>query len=106
MIWYLYSRYTRTLSLSLFLFNLLPLPYLDGAQLLSAILAYFIEPGERLSATPLADLDIERGSPSIPTSDYGRHRRGYWLLRAAQFVTSSLMVVCALLGMSVWIISR
>jgi membrane-associated protease RseP (regulator of RpoE activity) len=36
------SRYFKLISLSLYFFNLLPLPFLDGSQLISALLDLFL----------------------------------------------------------------
>jgi S2P endopeptidase len=46
------SSYISTITLSLFFFNLLPLPYLDGAEVLSALL-------DRLPTRPSEDYDLE-----------------------------------------------
>ncbi|KAJ4001428.1 peptidase family M50-domain-containing protein [Lentinula boryana] len=79
--------YLQMATLSLFIFNLLPLPFLDGAQLLSALMDYaypVLEPNN----------DLETGGVSA----------GLWkqrLERLVQFGTLCLIALYFLLG-SLW----
>ena len=97
--------YVSTLTLSLFLFNLLPLPYLDGSQLLEAVFDYVQEwrggggDGE----------DLEMGSGYNSSADrLGALRSRSWKIQrwrgrvvgGAKVVSSGLLGVCVLMG--VW----
>ncbi|KZV70145.1 hypothetical protein PENSPDRAFT_685782 [Peniophora sp. CONT] len=58
-----FAMYVRALTLSLFLFNLLPLPRLDGAQLLDALLDLWAT--RRESAKEVELDDVERGNNTV-----------------------------------------
>lgn len=84
--------YISTLTLSLYLFNLLPLPYLDGAQFVDALveLAVYTSPAR-------SHHDIELGVGGGTTR---RHWR--WHLRAKQVmqaILSLLLLICVLGGL-------
>ncbi|KAH9960666.1 hypothetical protein BC827DRAFT_1376640 [Russula dissimulans] len=81
--------YTRTLTLSLFLLNVLPLSRLDGGILIDTVLCHLDRPSS-------AEVDIEIGSRDrgIPL----RRPRGRFLSRILQSVTAGLLGGCVLLG--------
>ncbi|KIK63925.1 hypothetical protein GYMLUDRAFT_83340 [Collybiopsis luxurians FD-317 M1] len=70
--------YLQMATLSLFFFNLLPLPHLDGAQFLATVLEYFLVPSLELGSTPM---DVESG---ISTSQ--RSGPSAWRRRLENFV--------------------
>ncbi|KZT21974.1 hypothetical protein NEOLEDRAFT_719998 [Neolentinus lepideus HHB14362 ss-1] len=110
-----FFEYLATIALSLYFFNLLPLPYLDGVQLLDALLDYISAatsgPSARYSLSPDIELDaIEAGSSERMTgrswSTRTRSRwkeRLTWTLRVYTIVMSVTYIV---LGMVEWIIRR
>ena len=51
------DRYVATLSLSLYFFNLLPLPYLDGSTALDAFLDIVLPPSTSISRSETDDLE-------------------------------------------------
>jgi len=80
--------YTRTLTLSLFLLNVLPLPRLDGGILMDAVLHH-------LDFTSSTEVDIEVGlrETNMPSpSPRGRH-----LNRVLRGITTGLLGGCVLL---------
>lgn len=83
------DRYTRTLTLSLFLLNVLPLSQLDGGVLLDAIVCH-------LDFKDSADVDLEAGSRGASLSSRSSDRLSSRLLRG---LTMVLLVGCVLLGM-------
>ncbi|KAJ7572653.1 hypothetical protein C8J56DRAFT_584108 [Mycena floridula] len=86
--------YLQAASLSLFLFNLLPLPYLDGAQFLSVIVEIAF-PNPR---PPIIDLE-EAITPISPISP----RESRWKSRIGPFITRGLTIVfvlCAVLAIN------
>src|SRR5712671_6124747 len=83
------GRYTRTLTLSLFLLNVLPLSRLDGGILIDAVLC-------RLDRPSSVEVDIEIGSRDrdIPS----RRPRSRFLTRILRGVAAGLLGGCVLLG--------
>ena len=69
-------RYAQTLTLSLYFFNLLPFPLLDGGQLLGVILdvIYPGEGGAGADSFELDDVDLERGGPGAGPEAIKRRR--------------------------------
>jgi len=59
----MFFEYMSTIALSLFLFNLLPLPYTDGSQLLKAALTY-----QTPKPPPTVSLRATLSTPTRPTS--------------------------------------
>jgi membrane-associated protease RseP (regulator of RpoE activity) len=82
------SRYTRTLTLSLFLLNVLPLPRLDGGILMDAVLHH-------LDFTGSTEVDIEIGlrERNMPS----RSTRYRYLGRVLRGATTGLLGGCVLL---------
>ncbi|KAI0313672.1 hypothetical protein OF83DRAFT_1175456 [Amylostereum chailletii] len=91
-----FIEYMKMLSLSLFLFNLLPLPRLDGAALLHSLLDRWERPGENIDVE-----DVERG-PGLPDRTRISAGKARWM-RGAQVVTTGLFGGCILLGGLVWV---
>ncbi|WWC97947.1 hypothetical protein V866_004836 [Kwoniella sp. B9012] len=67
----LFFNYASTLSLSLFLFNLLPLPLTDGSQLLESLLEWRSTVGPNNSMTPLKATINNNNDPSHPNGNDG-----------------------------------
>ena len=94
------NSYLVTLTLSLYLFNLLPLPLLDGSQLLDAFLDASSSQNIPMPRANISLLDMEAGS-GFRTNDRieglsppSRKRR---LSRGVQILTGSLMLITILL---------
>jgi hypothetical protein len=84
------GRYTQTLTLALFLLNVLPLPRLDGGELMDAVHYH-------LDATSSAEVDIEIGSRDRSLSSRSpRHRYTNKILRG---ITTGLLGGCVMLGL-------
>ena len=94
------TSYLMTLTLSLYLFNLLPLPFLDGSQLLDAFLDASNPQNIPTSRTDITLRDMEAGSGSRGNdrieglSSRARKRR---LTRGIQIMTGTLMLMTILL---------
>jgi S2P endopeptidase len=92
---YTFFEYLQMATLSLYLFNLLPLPFLDGTQLLETLLDWLIDP----SAASLTEIDLEAlegGSFETETRNISRwHVR--WKQAVSKLVrsgTTGLFGVC------------
>lgn len=57
----LHFSYLSTLTLSLYIFNLFALPFLDGSHFLSALLDYLGSSHEQVSQSSLDEYDVELG---------------------------------------------
>ncbi|KAI9457607.1 hypothetical protein BJY52DRAFT_465448 [Lactarius psammicola] len=82
-------QYIQTLTLSLFLLNLLPLPQLDGGILLDAILRH-------LESKTLVEIDVEVGIRERVAPS--RNLRGGLLSRLLRVLTIGLLGGCGLLA--------
>ena len=88
-----YFSYVATLSLSLFLFNLLPLPFLDGSQLLDA-LADLLSAHASQRAMTAALADAELGEPRSEGSASSRvHGARYRRLKKGVQMSIGLMLL-------------
>lgn len=79
--------------MSLYLFNLLPLPYLDGEQFLHALLALSLVPSDEF-------VSLEAGTRVMQTGLSGAGH-GLWkvhVVKACRLVVGGLIVICVLLG--------
>ena len=85
------DRYTRTLTLSLFLLNVLPLSQLDGGVLLDAMVCH-------LDFKDSADVDLEAGSRGASLSSRSSRERDRLSSRLLRGLTMVLLVGCVLLG--------
>ncbi|KAJ7182585.1 hypothetical protein C8R43DRAFT_7552, partial [Mycena crocata] len=90
--------YLKMATLSLYLFNLLPLPYLDGAQFVKALLETVFQVG-----TGFEEYDVE-ALEAASTSNQGalRRNRGRWKERFAKWIpvaTTCLFVLSAILAL-------
>ncbi|KAI0084668.1 hypothetical protein BDY19DRAFT_970529 [Irpex rosettiformis] len=98
--------YVSTLTLSLYLFNLLPLPYLDGSQLLEALFD-FVQERTSINSSRSASGDLESGYNSSSTR-LGALRLRSWkadrwrtkMVGGAKVISVGLMGLCVILG--VW----
>ncbi|KZT06600.1 uncharacterized protein LAESUDRAFT_812593 [Laetiporus sulphureus 93-53] len=100
-----FFTYLLALSLSLYVFNLLPLSFLDGGQFLDALLDLFSSFSSVTSG--FGDGDVELGSVgdhmqgTVVGEGRAEHGHGRWkrrVLRTAHWVSAGLVGVCALLG--------
>ncbi len=92
--------YLLTLTLSLYLFNLLPLPFLDGSQLLDAFLDSLTSKNTATSRNDIAIRDMEAGSGYHSTDRIKDPSLTNWrrrLSRSIQVLTGSLMLMTILL---------
>ncbi|KAJ6554068.1 hypothetical protein B0H10DRAFT_1848470 [Mycena sp. CBHHK59/15] len=94
----LFWDYLRMATLSLYLFNLLPLPFLDGSQFVQAMLEMVFEEG-----TTFDEYDIEAlEAASTTTQRPIRRSRARWkerLRRAISMTTSCLFVFSTILAL-------
>ncbi|KAJ7740960.1 hypothetical protein DFH07DRAFT_62558 [Mycena maculata] len=96
----LFWMYLKTATLSLYLFNLLPLPYLDGAQFVDALLDVVFDPDARAGFDEY-DIEALEAATANDSGSRGR-RRGRWKARAGRGITvatTGLFVLCALLAL-------
>ncbi|KAI0946861.1 hypothetical protein AcW1_010198 [Taiwanofungus camphoratus] len=95
-----FFAYLQMLNLSLYLFNLIPLPFLDGAQLLDAALDLALS--WRASRSTDVELDsLEGGHAPAPHAHTPGARFVLWkhrVLRAAHAFAGMLIGLCVLLG--------
>ena len=97
------GRYAKTLTLSLYFFNLLPLPLLDGGQLLDALGDWWglrRERARRAGDVEMEDV-LERGEGEVAVPDRavaGRRTRGRWK-RVVHVSVGVLLGACVLLGL-------
>ncbi|KAJ7602419.1 hypothetical protein FB45DRAFT_966468 [Roridomyces roridus] len=90
------TLYLKTATLSLYLFNLLPLPYLDGTQFVNALLDVAFESGPQ---TEFEEYDV--GALEEGVSRRGRNRNR-WKVRVGRGITvttAGLFVLCAVLAL-------
>lgn len=96
---HLFYTYLQAATLSLFVFNLLPLPYLDGEQLFGVLLDYAFDATPRYAEEEY-DVDVEEASGE--RSRRRGRRAGRWkmgLLRVVRLGTMLLFGSCVLLGL-------
>jgi S2P endopeptidase len=101
------DSYVSTLTLSLYLFNLLPLPFLDGAQLLDALselLFVSVSSSSARSSASQDGLDVESGDASRPrVHTVGKERWDAWYARIRRGVQIGLLGVLVVCGVgAVW----
>jgi S2P endopeptidase len=91
-------------TLSLYLFNLLPLPFLDGTQLLDAALNFVFR---SFSAVEEVDLEALEGGNGRGRMHGHRSRRWkQWATRTIKSGTVGLSVGCVTLGAINWILAH
>ncbi|KAJ6567754.1 hypothetical protein DFH09DRAFT_1034204 [Mycena vulgaris] len=93
----LFWDYLNMATLSLYLFNLLPLPYLDGAQFVHALLDMMFEAG-----TGYDDYDVEALEAASTANQGARRNRVRWKERLGKGIpvaTTCLFVLSAILGL-------
>ncbi|KAG5645952.1 hypothetical protein DXG03_004744 [Asterophora parasitica] len=96
----LFWEYLVTASLSLYFFNLLPLPFLDGSQFLTTLLQMIFDEHSDANTSPgeyELDLESEVSAPSRRA-----RRRARWkgvLGRVIPRVTTGVFFGCAVLGL-------
>lgn len=92
--------YLLTLTLSLYLFNLLPLPFLDGSQLLDSFLDSSTSKNTAASRSDIVMRDMEAGSGYRSTDRIKDLSATNWrrrLSRGVQVLTGALMLMTILL---------
>jgi len=89
-------------TLSLYIFNLLPLPFLDGTQLLDEVLDFvLVSVNSSGSYSDTIDLEALEGSRVRSRRLGGGDRHGrlkYWIRRIVRASTLGLCTCCAGLG--------
>ncbi|KAI0045918.1 hypothetical protein FA95DRAFT_74971 [Auriscalpium vulgare] len=96
-----FFEYLNMLTLSLYIFNLLPLPFLDGSEVLEATLEWWLS-----GATSVVEVDLEGGmrdSRGLSGARAGERGGGKKRIRrGAEVVTIALLGGCALLVVVDW----
>ncbi|KAG5720502.1 hypothetical protein E4T56_gene9593 [Termitomyces sp. T112] len=89
----IFWEYLLMASLSLFFFNLLPLPYLDGSQFLDTILEASLRDPRRINSD---EYELEA------VEERRRPRRNVWWKEVLRWLipelTTGLLAVCTLVG--------
>ncbi|TCD66869.1 hypothetical protein EIP91_000767 [Steccherinum ochraceum] len=100
----IFFDYLSTLTLSLYFFNLLPLSFLDGGQLLDALLDLLLKAKPHVpEETELGELEAgysaqrPRTDASSLSSGLAAHKRT--VLKGASYVTGGLIVISSTLGL-------
>ncbi|KAH9942695.1 hypothetical protein B0H21DRAFT_750382 [Amylocystis lapponica] len=96
-----FFAYLSTLSLSLYFFNLAPLPYLDGAQFLDAAFDFGFSLAHRGAEPDLVAL--ERGQLSSVIRDMRQGKQRFQ--NAIHILTATLIGMCIILGIANWLYS-
>ncbi|KAJ6504274.1 hypothetical protein C8R47DRAFT_1104935 [Mycena vitilis] len=95
----LFWSYLKMAALSLYLFNLLPLPYLDGSQFVQALLDMVFQ-----GATAFDEYDVDALEAASTGGQRGlRRNRGRWkerLSRAIPIATSCLFALSAIVALA------
>lgn len=86
-------------TLSLYLFNLLPLPFLDGTQLLDAVFNIVIDTSSPMEVD-LQTLEGGRGRSARP------RRWKHWVGTGIKSGTVGLFACCVGFGVIDWVIGR
>ncbi|KAF8201041.1 hypothetical protein K438DRAFT_1821267 [Mycena galopus ATCC 62051] len=94
----LFWGYLKMATLSLYLFNLLPLPYLDGSQFVQALLgmAFQVDTG-------FDEYDVDALEAASTTNRSERRNRGRWkesLAKGISIVTTCFFVLSVLLALT------
>ncbi|KIM76861.1 hypothetical protein PILCRDRAFT_825840 [Piloderma croceum F 1598] len=97
-----FFNYLQMATLSLYIFNLLPLPFLDGTQLLDAILDFILVSvngsGSYSDTIDLEALEDGRGRGGRMRGRDGHARLKYWIGRIVRAATLGLCTGCVGLG--------
>ncbi|KAJ7489474.1 hypothetical protein FB451DRAFT_1225027 [Mycena latifolia] len=94
----LFWDYLKMATLSLYLFNLLPLPYLDGSQFVHALLDIVFEAG-----TGYDEYDVEALEAASTPNPSARRNRGRWKERLGKGIpiaTTCLFVLSTILALA------
>jgi len=94
-------------TLSLYVFNLLPLPFLDGTQLLDAVLDFVFGASVSAYSADAVDLEALEGGRSVRRD--GRRRGGhgrlkFWIGKMTRSGAVGLCVGCVGLGVVNWMV--
>ncbi|KAI8973161.1 hypothetical protein BD414DRAFT_468867 [Trametes punicea] len=96
-LWGTFYFYLKTLSLSLYFFNLLPLPHLDGGQLFNILHdAWTSRANQRHESIPIQQL--EQGEDNTPATSSRMPIKGH-ADRKAQYRMAVYMIIGGLLGL-------
>lgn len=93
-----FESYISTLTLSLFFFNLLPLPYLDGSQLFEALLDYIQGIRAARLEDRAVDLELAYADRRARQPEYMLRLWRTRVQKGAQLISSVLMVVTLVLS--------
>ncbi|TFK47327.1 hypothetical protein OE88DRAFT_792725 [Heliocybe sulcata] len=104
----LFIQYMATIALSLYFFNMLPFPYLDGVQLLDALLDYLAA----LTGGPLSDRNLEleamEGGVRVTGRSWtsSRSPRKEQVARGVRVYTIVISSAYIALGVVEWVVQR
>lgn len=108
-------RYIQMATLSLFIFNLLPLPFLDGTQMLEAALDFGfgstidMHPAQYNAGNNDDDMNLDALEGGAGRTNGRRRRREKWRCRLEKTLksgTTGLVATCIGLGTINWIVIR
>jgi len=106
----IFFEYLQMATLSLYIFNLLPLPFLDGTQLLDALLGFLHDSSYSFPADMLEEIDLETLEGGTGWGGRGRRqghgRWKHWVGKMIRSGTMGLVVGCTGLGAINWIVGR
>ncbi|OBZ78197.1 Membrane-bound transcription factor site-2 protease [Grifola frondosa] len=94
-----FFTYLKMLTLSLYFFNMLPLPFLDGAQFLDALFDFFAIREISAQSEQIAMVALEGGTltPQAPSSNSLRH---FDFRRTIRILVAILIGLCVVLGIA------
>ena len=95
---FLSFSYLKMATQSLYIFNLLPLPFLDGTQLLDAVLDVVLASGPYSDAIDLEALEGGRGRGGRLRGRHVHDRLMYWIGKIVRAATLGLCTGCVGLG--------
>jgi S2P endopeptidase len=94
------DRYLRMATLSLYFFNLLPLPFLDGAQFLNTILDMSFD--SPVQSASIEEYDLEALETRTPPRRMMTETMSHWkysLARVIPVTTAGIFVACTVLAL-------
>jgi S2P endopeptidase len=91
---FMHCRYMQMATFSLYLFNLLPLPMLDGAQLLTSVL-------DNILQSPSRGVDMDALEGGITGRRVGMYNNSWkrGIRQTGVLATTGLVGVCIILGL-------
>ncbi|KAF8514992.1 hypothetical protein JB92DRAFT_92270 [Gautieria morchelliformis] len=95
-------EYLRTVSLSLFFFNVLPVRYLDGGEILSASLALALTVAVPCMTSRRGDTDLEMGAREWGNQPSAGRRRVQQIEAMVEMMTGALICIVSIGGLLVF----